>query len=154
MIHAKGQLKDIVVLRLEPGELIIESIIAACEERNIKGGAILSISGSMDGAKFFTVQPMPQLKAQFGYSEPEVLEGCVEMLAGCGTITCFENGKLNVHIHCSIGDGAGIAHGGHLIPGNKVLLTMEIVIGVFDGMDMTLKQCPILDAPVLVPSER
>ena len=151
MTRAKGVLKEVLVLRLGPGEDIIGSLEQTCREENIRSGAILSINGSMDGAQFFTVQERPDLKAGFGYSEPVVLDGAVEMLAACGTISHLGD-AVNVHIHCSIGDRQGIAHGGHLIPGNKVLLTMEIVIGVFEHVDMAMKLCPTLEVNVLAPT--
>ncbi|KAL0023036.1 hypothetical protein WJX79_002817 [Trebouxia sp. C0005] len=39
------------------------------------------------------------------------------------------------HIHLSVSDGQGQTTGGHLLPGNKVYTTAEIVVGALDNLE-------------------
>lgn len=150
MKNATGKMTGVEVIRLGPGEDIYESIMEVCRQKNIRGGVILSMHASTDGAKFFVPTYKPETKAKYGYSDPVVLEGQFEMLAAGGIISHLDD-EVRAHIHCSFGDGTGKAYGGHLIPGNKVLLTAEIAIGILEEIDVNQRWCPDIEFYVLSP---
>jgi len=136
MIAAHGTFSEIVVIRLDPGEDVFEGILRYCKEHAIKNGVLLALHGSLKKASFFNVVPKPDLAMQYGYTDPMILDDICELIGGSGTVTHEEDGTINIHVHCSYSDRGGKAWGGHLIPGNEVLLVAEIMIGVVKGAEM------------------
>ena len=57
------------------------------------------------------------------------------------------------HIHASFADEKGNEYGGHLKDGNKVLVTVELVIAEIKGVAMTRVLDPSKGVPVLSPEE-
>ena len=50
-------------------------------------------------------------------------------------------------------DRHGNAHGGHLVEGTKVLLTLDAVIAEVEGIDMRRKYNDELGVPLLAPQQ-
>lgn len=149
---AKGSISRVLAIRLPPGEEILSAIESECKRHNITNGIILSAIGSFDGARFFTPVPL-NTKAGYGYSDPIILEGPIELLNATGMITHDEKNQPSFHIHCSFSDGKGKGYGGHLIPGNKVLLTVDMVIGEIEGIDMVREYDEDLEVPIFHPKQ-
>jgi predicted DNA-binding protein with PD1-like motif len=140
MKTVKGKISDILVVRLKNGEGMIKGIKRACEENGVKNAVIINMTGSLDGACYSV--PVKELSKKSGVSGsgPIWLEGPVELLTAQGEIRHQGDGELNVHLHGTFADWEGNAHGGN-IEGeeNKVLFTLNIVIGVIEGVDMGLE---------------
>ena len=131
-----GTFAGVAAIRLDPGEDVFCSIRDYCREHNIRNGVILPMHGSLSRAQCFTVTHLPETSQKYGYSEPLVYEEICELLGGSGTITHEENGTINIHVHCAFGAEDGHTFGGHMTPGNKVLLVTEVVIGIIEDIDL------------------
>lgn len=149
---AIGSLNRVIAIRVSPGEEVLSAIESACKEHNITNGIILSAIGSFDGARFFTPVPL-DTKAGAGYSDPIEMTGPIELLNATGMITHSEEGNQDFHIHVTFSDGKGNAFGGHLIPGNIVLLTLDMVIGEINGIDMVREYDEDLEVPIFCPKQ-
>jgi hypothetical protein len=101
-------------LRLVPGQDLKEAIDAYVKTKGIEAGWIMTCVGSLtDWHIRFANQP-----------EGAAGKGHFEIVSLVGTV-----GTAGSHIHLSISDSLGQTTGGHLLPGNLVYTTAEIVIG-------------------------
>lgn len=107
--------KDTIhAIRLKPGEDLRASIQQYVNANNIKAGWITSCAGSLTDYNIrFANQP--------GDSKGS---GHFEIVSLTGTLSV--NGS---HIHISISDSTGKTIGGHLLEGNIIYTTAEIIIG-------------------------
>lgn len=133
---AAGTFGRVVAFRLSPGEDLLDGIQSTCEKYGIHNGVILSGIGSLNGATFFDPVALPGTKAGYGYSEPIVRTGPTELISASGCVCQGERGEVLLHVHCCFADSDGNTFSGHLIQGNRVLLTADLVIGEFDGILM------------------
>lgn len=154
MQFASGSIERIHAMRLAPGEDIMEGLRAACNKAALNNGVILSGIGSLDGAAFLNPVPIAGKKSGYGYGEALRLHGPIELVNMNGMICQGENGEMQFHIHCGLSDQYGNGHGGHLIEGNKVLLTLDVVIGEVGGIIMGRRYDEELEVHVFNPVER
>lgn len=115
---------ETIVLRLEKGEEVIESIKNLCEKENIKAG---SISGL--GASNYVVVGLFKVNEKKYYSN--TFEEDFEITNLTGNISRM-NGEVYLHIHGTFADVEGKCIGGHL---NKAVIsaTSEIIITRING---------------------
>jgi predicted DNA-binding protein with PD1-like motif len=100
--------------RLKPGQDLKLEIEAFVKKEKIEAGWIITCVGSLTQTHIrFANQP--------GGS---IANGHFEIVSLAGTIST--NGS---HLHISVGDSLGKTFGGHLLDGNLVYTTAEIVIG-------------------------
>jgi predicted DNA-binding protein with PD1-like motif len=153
MKMAKGKISDIVVMRLERGDEIIESLKQVCREYNIKNATIINMIGSLKGAKYYDPVMNPNLKCGISYADPILLECPVQFLGASGEIA-HEGDKLIIHVHATFADSRGNAYGGHLSEdGNQALNTINIYIGIIEGVDMGFEMDEELGLTTLYPKE-
>ena len=133
---AKGNINEVLVIRLQRGDDMVEGIKKACEMNGVKNAVVISMVGSLDGAQFACPHIDPHDKS--GISQSTItLESPAQLLTAQGEVCHHENGELSVHLHATFVDSKGNAHGGHIKgEGNKVLNTLNVFIGVIDGVDM------------------
>lgn len=141
MIFANGITKKIAVIRLDPGEDVLDSIVEYCRSHQIRNGVISAMHGSLSRAEYCTVSRVPELSTKYGYTAPIVYDDICELLNASGTVTHEEDGTINVHIHCCFGDSDGNVFGGHMVSGNKVLLVTEIAVNIIEDADMLGVRC-------------
>jgi predicted DNA-binding protein with PD1-like motif len=154
MKKAKGKISNIVVMRLQRGEEILPSVKQACQEYGVKNGVILSMIGSLDGAKFFDPVMNPNTKSGISYADPIFLERPVQFLSAHGEICHDEAGEIFVHIHATFADSQGNAYGGHLAEeGNKVMNTINTFVGVVEDVEMGFEWEDILGVMSFVPKQ-
>jgi predicted DNA-binding protein with PD1-like motif len=154
MNMAKGKISDILVLRLQRGEEIIESIKQACLKYDIKNAVILSMIGNLNGATYYDPVINPKVKSFVSYADPISLECPVQLLSAHGEICHIEDGELSIHLHATFADSEGNAYGGNLTPdGNPALCTVNIFIGVVAGVDMRFEWDDILGGKFFCPKE-
>jgi predicted DNA-binding protein with PD1-like motif len=140
METAKGKISAILVIRLQRGEDILGSIKQTCQKYDVKNAVIISMIGSMNGASFYDPIFNSKAKCGFSYADPIYLECPAQLLSAHGEICHDEEGEICVHIHATFADSKGNAYGGHLAAeGNQVLNTVNISIGVIEGVDMGFK---------------
>ena len=133
--------------------MFLESILEACKEKNILNGCILSAMGSLDGARFFAPVRIPGKKFPYGYGDPEVLEGPVELITAEGFICHSDDLEPLLHVHVALGDDKGIGYAGHLIEGNKALFTIDVILAEFEGLNMKRRYDENLGVYMYSPEE-
>lgn len=151
MKSASGTIKKIHVLRVEPGEGVLECIQHYCNEHQIVNGVLLSGIGSLDGCTFFDPQEIPEKPGLYGYVTPIDLPTPIELVGLSGIICAEADGSAAPHIHACFADAEGNEYGGHLKEGNRVLVTVELVIAELEGLRMLRRPDPVKMVPVLFP---
>ena len=152
METAVGKLGRVVVVRLKPGADVLAGLAEACEEYGISNGVIMSAIGSLKDVQFCDVVELPT-KAGFGYGEILHLTGPIELVSASGIICHDDEGVRNLHVHVTLTDRYGNAHGGHLADGTQVLLTLDAVIGEIEDVNMLRKFNEELEVPLLAPQQ-
>lgn len=106
----------ILVKRLKPGQDVYNELKALVSEQKIDAGVVLSLVGSLKtGSLRFADQP-----------NASSLKGPLEIVSATGTL-----GQSGLHVHASFSNSSGQTFGGHLMPGNLVYTTCEIVVHDF-----------------------
>ncbi len=107
------------VVRLDPGERIVETLKALCERDAIGGGYFQGLGAVAE--------------AEIGHFDPAAnaytwikLSGPYEILSLYGNITALE-GQPSIHAHIGLGDNAMTVKGGHLKEA-VVSVTCEITL--------------------------
>ena len=123
MQHFTGQTSGrVLVIRLDQGDYLLESITSACEEAGLVNGVIVSAIGTLDMCTMHMVMTT-------GYPPVEHFEVWddkpLEVSAICGIIA---DGVP--HLHMVVSDHQ-YAYSGHVEPGCRVLYLAEIVIQEF-----------------------
>lgn len=150
MKYAKGDLKAVYAIRLEPGEDVMEGLQHFCEEHQICHGVIISGVGSLVGCSFFDPEEIPGKPGLYQYGSPIELPCPIELISMNGII-CTQDGRPSLHIHADFADEQGHAFGGHFKEGNRVLTTVELIIGEFDHINMSRVIDPERGVPVFTP---
>ena len=97
---------DTIAVRLEKGEEIVSSIRAICENEGVKAGTIQGLGAadhSVVGIFDFTKNAYVS----------NTFDQDMEITALIGNVST-KDGELYLHIHATLGDDKGLAHGGHL----------------------------------------
>ena len=126
MIYGNGHLTRTVVVHLDQGEDILESLNECVAAAGIRNGLILTGYGTVDRYRIHAVKtnglpPVDQFVTE---------ERPLEVLALQGTIA---GGQIHAHITFS---DLERSFGGHLEPGCRVLYLCDVVIGELQGLDM------------------
>jgi hypothetical protein len=122
-----------IILRLEKGEEVIESLKGICKKAGVKAGMILGI-GAVDEAVIGTYLPSKK-----GYDKIEVNGNC-EITSLVGNVSLFE-GEPFLHTHVTLAMEKGKQLGGHLFSA-MVSATFE---GVLEPMDQPLERRRVED---------
>ena len=152
MEMAQGKLGRVVALRLKPGTDVLLGLEEACKRSGINNGVILSAIGSLDSPHFCDVVEVPT-KAGYGYGEVLHLTGPIELTNASGIICHDDEGNTKLHVHMTLTDRHGNAHGGHLVEGTKVLLTVDVIIAEIEGLVMGRKFDEELEVPLFAPRQ-
>lgn len=119
--YGGGKVDEVVWVRLDAGDLLLESVMEIAKEHNITDGAVLTAAGSLETCKFHGV----------GGTMTHVTEP-VEILNLGGIIA-----DGSPHFHVVVSNKARGAFGGHLEDGCKVMGHVELTIAKFSGAPMT-----------------
>jgi len=118
---------ECVVIRLEPGQKLKESLLQACAVGNFKAASILSCVGSLQRCT------LRLANAAIGVPNDFLdINTKREILSLVGTLAA----DGNCHMHISLGDAEGNVVGGHLMEG-EVFTTAEVTLGVMEGAGFT-----------------
>lgn len=102
-------------LRLEPGMDLNQSLAAVVQEHGWQAASISTCVGSLTD---FVIRPANQ-------RELIELQGHFEIVSLTGTFS--EAGTAN-HLHIAVSDSMGQTIGGHLMDGNMIYTTAEVVL--------------------------
>lgn len=142
--------KDIVRLRLDRGDMLLESIEEAIKKYAIQDGAVLTAAGSLQQCTYHGVKSLAEKPEQLFTNK----QGPMEILQINGIIAAGEP-----HLHMTLSSPEGSAFGGHLEKGCKVLYRAEITIARFAGAPLARRPnkegVPMLQtAPAPAPAKR
>jgi len=107
-------MQKIFALRLHPGDDLKKSLGAFAKQHNIEAGYIITCVGSLTECNL----------RYAGQTEGLLIAGKFEILCLSGTLSVY-----GIHLHVALADAKGVAIGGHLLDGNIIYTTAEIVIG-------------------------
>lgn len=150
---AQGKLGRVIAVRLKPGTDVLLGLTEACRRNGLNNGVILSAIGSLDGVKYCNPVELKDTKAGYGYGEVLHLTGPIELTSAAGIICHDDEGVTNLHVHVSLSDRYGNAHGGHLVEGTKVLLTVDVILAEIEGIVMGRKFNEELGVPLFAPRQ-
>lgn len=142
-----GKLSDLIFVRLDKGQDLLQAIKDAAREHDIKAGVVIDITGSVTKAR---VQKFPG-KNHDPNVRIEVVEiegpleltghGIIGATEGSGGIGEYKDGEPYVHVHVVV-TSADQTICGHLMPGTLVRSHLEvshftIVLGKAEGVSLT-----------------
>lgn len=114
-------------LRLRPGQDLRRELLAFAQAHNLRAACMLTGVGSLTTTTL-------RLANQEG---PTVYQGHFEIVSLVGTLSV--NGS---HLHLSVADSTGRTLGGHLLDGNIIYTTAELVIGELPALDFRRETDP------------
>ena len=113
-------------LRLQPGAELIEQLRQFLQVNHIKAGWIASVVGSLSSVSL----------RYAGCEWTSLIEGKFEVIALGGTLDSqFE------HLHMSVADETGRVIAGHVMSGNIVRTTLELIIGELCDVEFSRQHC-------------
>ncbi len=113
-----------ILIRLDPGDEVIESLKTVCREEKVTMGVLNGI-GAIDRAVVGLFNPDEKK-----YHSTEIKKH-LEITALAGNVTTMD-GEVYIHAHATLADIETNAFGGHLNVAD-VSCTSEIIIDVFEG---------------------
>ena len=119
-----AQVQEIIRIRLDRDDLLLENIQAAIKRHNVQDGAVITAVGSLQECTFHGVVSLAATPEQKFTTRKEPME----ILNVNGIISAGEP-----HLHMTLAGVGGTAFGGHLEAGCKVLYRAEITIAKFSG---------------------
>ena len=105
---------DTYAFRLRPGHDLKKALDAFAREHQLQAGFVITCVGSLRQA---TIRPANQQQSL-------VYRQKLEIVSLVGTFS--PDGS---HLHIALADSTGATFGGHLLEGNEIYTTAEIVIG-------------------------
>jgi len=122
MLVDRTTIKDLVIVRMNPGDDILACLSEAVKNNNVKNAVILSGFGSVKAHHYHVVASRVNPPDNVFVKEDKASD--VVNFSGC-----VINGRVHAHIIYSDKD---VAFGGHLEPGTHVLTFLTIVLGEVD----------------------
>lgn len=116
-VYAGGKTEEVYRVRLDKGDLLLESIDEIIKERGIRDGAVLTAAGSLENCTFHGVG-----NKMTSITEPMEVNHLGGLIADGVT-----------HLHVVLSTAAKGAFGGHLEKGCRVLSHVELTIARFSG---------------------
>ncbi len=151
-LHASGQFKKVVPVRLRPGTDVMDGLKRVCEEHGIKQGAILMGIGSLRQLSYQVLTPKPDTKLGAAYTEPVVVQGPVEILSLQGVIFQSEEGETLLHVHGTFSDQHGRVYAGHVVTGaNAILATLDAMIAEVANVKLIRRMEPEVELGLFTP---
>lgn len=128
-VFGGAQIAEVYRIRLDRGDLLLESILKAIAEHQIEDGLVLTAVGSLQECTFHGVKSLAEKPEQ----EFTTLKGAMEILNVNGMIAAGEP-----HLHMTLSNLKG-AFGGHLEKGCRVLYRAEVTIAKLGGAALARK---------------
>ncbi|MEW6045452.1 MAG: PPC domain-containing DNA-binding protein [Bacillota bacterium] len=132
MVFGTGSIRRVVVIHLDRGEDVLESLRQIVRAEQIRNGVILTGYGTLDRFSYHAVTTAG-LPPQDRFV---TVERPLEIVGIHGVIADGE-----IHAHIAVAD-LERGFGGHLEPGCRVLYLCDVVIGEVDGVDMRFETRP------------
>ncbi|MHA1583242.1 MAG: PPC domain-containing DNA-binding protein [Candidatus Baldrarchaeia archaeon] len=114
----KNEVSEVLVIKLEKDEDLLEALSSIVEKENIKAGFFTGI-GALNKVNM-------GIFVEGKYKEIN-MEGELEIVSLLGNVS-LKDGKPFVHAHIIVSRRDGAAFGGHLLPGSIISVTCEIFL--------------------------
>jgi predicted DNA-binding protein with PD1-like motif len=114
------------VLRLHPGDDLVDSIMVFARQHSINAGGIVTCVGSLNHARL-------RYANQSNYEDLDGKGQHFEIVSLVGTFSTMDR-----HLHLALANEQGAVFGGHASSGNKVFTTAEIII--VEGLDWAFRR--------------
>ena len=119
---------ELVVVALQPGEMLLESIQQALAEKDVRNGVVISGIGTLKNLRMHYI-----LHTDFPAEDTIVnIQRPLELVSVSGIIADGEP-----HLHVAVSCGQTEVWCGHLEPGSEVLYLAEIAILKCNALAMT-----------------
>lgn len=126
-------------LRLLPGQDVLSALREFIQQRQLHAAWIAGCTGSLTNVAL-----------RFAAQETTTrLTGTFEVISLGGTLEL-----TGEHLHLSVSDENGAMTGGHVMPGNTVRTTLELVIGELTSLAFRRQPCPLSGYEELVITDR
>jgi predicted DNA-binding protein with PD1-like motif len=129
-IYKGAQIQELYRIRLDRGDLLLETIMDAIKKNNIQDGAVLTAAGSLQECTYHRVKSLG--------AKPEdeflTVKGPIEIQNVDGIIAAGEP-----HLHLTLSSPEKGVFGGHLENGCRVLYRAEITLAKFSGTPLARK---------------
>lgn len=129
-VFGGATVQEVYRLRLDRGDLLLESILDLIQKNNIQDGAVMTAAGSLQECTWHGVKSLAAKPEQLFTSK----KGPMEIINVNGIIAAGEP-----HLHMTLSSPEGGAFGGHLEKGCKVLYRAELTIAKFGGAQLARK---------------
>lgn len=132
MIYGNASIKRTVVVHLDRGEDLLESLRQIVAAEGIRNGLILTAYGTLDRVRFHSVMTnaLPPSDTFITVEAP------LEVLSVTGSIAGGE-----IHAHITVAD-LEKSFGGHLEPGCRVLYLCDLVLAELEGTELAFETRP------------
>jgi uncharacterized protein len=128
-VFGGAQIEDIYRIRLDRGDLLLESMMDFIKKNNVQDGLLLTAAGSLQECTFHRVTSLAEAPEQQFITKKEPME----IIGISGMIAAGEP-----HFHLTLSNEGG-AFGGHLENGCKVLYRAELTIAKLKGTSLARK---------------
>ena len=128
---------QMLYLRLQRYEDLFEGIQAACTKYGVKYGTITSCLGSLSKTVYNYIAYDEKSATKTNFCDTITTDIPNEILTACGTIGVSEKGGFDLHMHAVMIEPDARIYGGHLLPGCRSLVTVEMSIAITDAGTMT-----------------
>jgi uncharacterized protein len=129
-VYKGAQIQEIYRIRMDRGDLLLETIQDAIRKNNIQDGAVLTAAGSLQECTYHRVKSVAA-KAE---DEFITVKAPIEIMNINGMIAAGEP-----HLHLTLSSPDKGVFGGHLENGCRVLYRAEITIAKFSGTALARK---------------
>ena len=135
---------EAVIIALEPGELLLESIREAVKRCGVSSGAVVSGIGTLRTCRMHYINNVgfPPTDTIFSLEKP------LELLSVSGLIADGEP-----HLHIVVSCGSDEVYAGHLEEASEVAYLAEIAVIAFNDLAMARKLDPQRRIRLLGPKE-
>ncbi|KAK3236962.1 hypothetical protein CYMTET_52930 [Cymbomonas tetramitiformis] len=120
------------VVRLTPNSDLLLELKRVVQEENLESAFVMTCVGSTGVTK---LQPAGKKLLD--------LDAKHEIMALSGTLSVQPQGGVKEHLHLAVADQDGVVHGGHLRMGTIVRTTVEVVLGVIEGIHFSREHDPL-----------
>jgi len=129
-IYGGAHMQEIYRIRLDRGDLLLETIEEAIRKNNIQDGAVLTAAGSLQECTYHRVKTI----AAKPEDEFVTVKAPIEIMNINGMIAAGEP-----HLHLTLSSPDRGVFGGHLEKGCRVLYRAEITLAKFSGSALARK---------------
>jgi len=130
VVFGGAQIQEIYRIRLDRGDLLLETINAAIKRYDIEDGLVLTGVGSLQECTYHATSTLDPVSVDKYFT----VKGPMELLNLNGIIAAGEP-----HVHMTMSSIKRGAFGGHLEKGCKVLYRVEVTIAKTSGAPLERK---------------